>query len=110
MAATERNDRNAIDQLLFKMARDGEIKRLRRGVYALNQDVGKIDKKERKEVQTADCEKETGDLTNLTGLTDILGSRGGIGLHSVGERRQDDNPVIPSPRHLAASASEELPR
>ncbi|MEJ2377905.1 MAG: AAA family ATPase [Pseudolabrys sp.] len=46
MAATERTDRNAVDQLLYKMSRDGEIARLRRGVYAVPKDAGKIDKKE----------------------------------------------------------------
>jgi hypothetical protein len=35
MAATERRDRNAIDQLLYKMHRDGEVVRVKRGVYGL---------------------------------------------------------------------------
>jgi AAA domain len=46
MAATERRDRNAVDQLLFKMQRDGDLVRVKRGVYGLP---GKIGKKERKE-------------------------------------------------------------
>jgi hypothetical protein len=46
MAATERNDRNAVDQLLFKMQRDRELVRIKRGLYALP---GKIGKKERNE-------------------------------------------------------------
>jgi hypothetical protein len=46
MAATERNDRNAVDQLLYKMQRDGEVVRLKRGVYALP---GKNGKKVRNE-------------------------------------------------------------
>ena len=46
MAATERNDRNAVDQLLYKMQRDGEVVRLKRGVYTLP---GKNGKKERSE-------------------------------------------------------------
>jgi hypothetical protein len=41
MAATERNDRNAVDQLLYKMQRDGEVVRLKRGVYALPDKNGK---------------------------------------------------------------------
>jgi hypothetical protein len=41
MAATERNDRNAVDQLLYKMQRDGEVVRLKRGVYALSDRNGK---------------------------------------------------------------------
>jgi hypothetical protein len=44
MAATERSDRNAMDQLLHKMHRDGEVVRLKRGQYAMP---GKIGKKER---------------------------------------------------------------
>jgi hypothetical protein len=35
MAATRRSDRNAIDQLLYKMQRDGELVRVKRGQYAL---------------------------------------------------------------------------
>ena len=69
MAATERTDRNAVDQILFKMSRDGDIRRVRRGVYALPQDAGKIDNKIRKKTQAADVEDEITDLTDLTDLT-----------------------------------------
>jgi hypothetical protein len=44
MAATQRSDRNAIDQLLYKMQRDGEVVRVKRGQYATP---GKMGKKER---------------------------------------------------------------
>jgi hypothetical protein len=37
MAATGRSDRNALDQLLYKMLRDGALVRVKRGVYALPQ-------------------------------------------------------------------------
>lgn len=74
MAATERTDRNAVDQLLFKMARDGEIKRLKRGVYGLPQDAGKIDKKERNEAQGSEIAQQSGNLTDLTVLTAQVGS------------------------------------
>lgn len=47
MVATGRRDRNAVDQLLFKMQRDGEIDRPKRGIYV----TGKIGKKERTEAQ-----------------------------------------------------------
>jgi hypothetical protein len=67
MAATERSDRNAVDQLLFKMQRDGDVTRVKRGVYAV---AGKIGKKERSGTETADSEGETVNLTNLTDLTD----------------------------------------
>jgi hypothetical protein len=46
MAATERSDRNAVDQLLHKMHRDGELVRVKRGQYAMP---GKNGKKERSE-------------------------------------------------------------
>src|SRR5262249_3641290 len=71
MAATERTDRNAVDQLLYRMVRDGEIRRLRRGVYALPHDAGKIDKKERNGPQASDWQ---GEASNLTDLTDLTGS------------------------------------
>ena len=48
MVATGRRDRNALDQLLYKMQRDGELIRPKRGIYA----IGKIGKKERNEDQT----------------------------------------------------------
>jgi hypothetical protein len=67
MAAVERSDRNAVDQLLFKMQRDGELIRIKRGVYAV---AGKIGKKERNGGQMSDDANETGDLTDLTDLTD----------------------------------------
>jgi hypothetical protein len=46
MAATQRSDRNALDQLLYKMQRDGELVRIKRGLYALT---NKNDKKVRSE-------------------------------------------------------------
>ena len=66
MAATERRDRNAVDQLLFKMQRDGELVRVRRGVYAAS---GKIGKKERNDAEPPEKLEETTNLTNLTDLT-----------------------------------------
>ncbi|HXZ22799.1 MAG TPA: AAA family ATPase [Pseudolabrys sp.] len=70
MAATERTDRNSVDQLLFKMVRAGEIQRLRRGVYGPPGDTSKIGKEERKETQSSVAQRETGDLINLTDLND----------------------------------------
>ena len=69
MAATERTDRNAVDQILFKMSRDGDIQRVRRGIYAVPQDAGKMDKKERKVVLGPELEGKTHNLTYLTDLT-----------------------------------------
>jgi hypothetical protein len=67
MAATERNDRNALDQLLFKMIRDGDLVKVKRGVYATA--AGKIGKKERNDLQGTDEIEEPGNLTDLTDLT-----------------------------------------
>jgi hypothetical protein len=69
MAATERTDRNAIDQILFKMGRDGDIKRVRRGIYSLPQEAGKIGKKERNGLQPTENAILSGNLTDLTDLT-----------------------------------------
>jgi hypothetical protein len=66
MAGVARSDRNAVDQLLFKMQRDGDIARVKRGVYALP---GKIGKKERYGSQAPAVEAEIGNLTDLTHLT-----------------------------------------
>jgi hypothetical protein len=68
MAATERRDRNAIDQLLFKMQRDGEVVRVKRGVYALP---GKNGKKERSTTEPIDDPDKTPNLTDLTDLTEM---------------------------------------
>jgi hypothetical protein len=66
MAATGRRDRNPLDQLLFKMHRDGELVRVKRGIYA---DPGKIGKKERSESHVPDKEGKIINLTDLTNLT-----------------------------------------
>jgi hypothetical protein len=47
LAATGRRDRNALDQLLYKMHRKGDLIRVKRGLYGLPP--GKIGKKERNE-------------------------------------------------------------
>lgn len=70
MAATSREDRNAVDQLLFKMARDGELRRIRRGVYALPIGAGKkVSKKESVSQATGNIEDSESSrlLTDLTG-------------------------------------------
>ena len=51
LAATGRRDRNAVDQLLFKLQRAGEVVRVKRGVYSLADKKGK---KERNEDEGAD--------------------------------------------------------
>ena len=87
MAATERTDRNAVDQILFKMARDGDIRRVKRGVYALPQDAGKIDKKERNGAHLTDLVKKTDNLSDLTDLT--AGLDPGADVRPDGERRDN---------------------
>jgi hypothetical protein len=69
MAGTASRNRGAMDTLLFKMKEDGEINRVKRGVYALSQDGGKIGQKERIRLQTTDIIEQNGDLSNLTDLT-----------------------------------------
>jgi hypothetical protein len=52
MAATERDNRNAADQLLFKMQRDGELVRIKRGVYALPDKIGKKERREGEAIES----------------------------------------------------------
>jgi len=67
MVATGRSDRNAVDQLLFRMVQANDIAKVARGKYALP---SKIDKKESSDQQPTDITAETGNLTNLTHLTE----------------------------------------
>jgi hypothetical protein len=46
LTATERTDRNAVDQLLYKMHREREVVRVKRGVYAAPDKIGKKDRKD----------------------------------------------------------------
>ena len=46
------DDRNAIDQLLFKMQRDGELVRIKRGVYALPDKIGKKERREGEAIES----------------------------------------------------------
>ena len=81
MAATGSNSRGAMDTLLFKMKEDGEIVRVKRGIYARPQDGGKIGQKERMGAQSTENTTLNGnlsDLSDLTGLPDStleLGAR-----------------------------------
>ena len=70
MAATGRSDRHAIDQLLFKMVRGGEVVKVGRGRYALPPSPpGEIDEKERFDAQIPEIRRENDNLTDLTDLT-----------------------------------------
>lgn len=76
MSATGRTDRNATDQLLWKMVQDGEIKRIRRGVYGTSK-IGKNGKKDSESTQCIENTQETdaiASLTDLTDLTDLTGT------------------------------------
>jgi AAA domain len=66
MIATGRSDRNAVDQLLFRMVQAGDIAKVARGKYS---HPNKIDKKEILDQQQTDIAGENGKLTNLTDLT-----------------------------------------
>jgi AAA domain len=69
MAAIGSNSRGAMDTLLFKMKEAGEVVRLKRGVYAVVKDTGKIGQKERNAHQITENIEEVEDLSNLTDLT-----------------------------------------
>jgi hypothetical protein len=68
MAATENTSRNAMDVMLFKMKKAGEIVRLQRGVYGVPQDGGKIERKERSGEQDIDNVDINPELSNLSDL------------------------------------------
>jgi hypothetical protein len=69
MVATGSTNRNATDQLIFKMKEAGEVRRIKRGIYALGKDAGKIGQKERFEGRRPETARENDDLSNLTNLT-----------------------------------------
>ena len=71
-ALAEFSGRGAVDVMLSKMVKAGEIERLGRGLYGLPSDVGKIDEKERSLSQNTDLIVENINLTNLTNLTGDL--------------------------------------
>jgi AAA domain len=70
IAATGSKSRGAMDTLLFKMKEEGEVVRVKRGVYALPQ--GKIGQKERTGGQAAENHGLNGNLSNLSDLTGPL--------------------------------------
>ena len=72
MAACGSNNRGATDTLLFKMKEGSEIVRVKRGVYALAQDAGKIGQKERNGNQTTENIGLNGNLCDLTDLTGAM--------------------------------------
>jgi AAA domain len=59
MVATGSTNRNATDQLIFKMKEAGEVRRIKRGIYALGKDAGKIGQKERFEGQGPEPARES---------------------------------------------------
>jgi hypothetical protein len=69
MAATEATNRNAIDILLHKMRVEGQIIRVRRGVYMLPSESGKIGQKERNATKLRENPHELGNLSNLSDLS-----------------------------------------
>jgi hypothetical protein len=74
MAATDSSNRSAMDTLLFKMKLDGEIIRIKRGIYALAQDGGKIGQKERSSIEAIENIGLNRNLSNLADLTGSVGS------------------------------------
>ncbi len=84
MAATGSNSRGAMDTLLFKMKEGEEIVRVKRGIYALPQDGGKIGQKERTGGQTTENDGLKDNLSNLSDLTGSAASAAPATI--VGER------------------------
>ncbi|MGO9849678.1 MAG: AAA family ATPase [Methylocella sp.] len=70
MADAEMPNRNAVDILLGKMVRDGEIVRVGRGRYDLSTKInGQIGQKERSDGKATDFIGESGNLSNLSDLS-----------------------------------------
>lgn len=64
------DNRNAIDVLLYKMAKDGEIERSGRGRYQLpTKEAGQIGQTERLDNKTPNSIEESGNLSNLSDLS-----------------------------------------
>lgn len=83
MAATGKHNRHAMDALLYKMGNDGNIVRVKRGVYAASNLNGhsvihgavEIVEKERSAPKDFENKGFSGDLTNLTNLNGDLTER-----------------------------------
>jgi hypothetical protein len=70
MADTDVKNRNAIDLLLRKMVKDGEIERVGRGQYTVSGETGgKIGQKERLGAEHNDFPGENGNLSDLSDLS-----------------------------------------
>jgi AAA domain/CHC2 zinc finger len=77
MAATGSRNRNATDILLFKMREAGEIVRVKRGVYAHPEKVGKKERKDRKkERNDSQVIENPNENANLSDLSDLSGLSG----------------------------------
>jgi hypothetical protein len=81
--AAELPNRNAADRLLWKMFKDEEVVRVRRGVYSLPDvpqgEAGKVGKKGRNGSEASDVATENDNLTDLTDLTAINGRKPALG-------------------------------
>jgi hypothetical protein len=71
MAAAQLSGRNAADLLLGKMRRAGEIARAGRGLYSIPVNTGQIGQTERLNGQATDIARESTDLSDLSGLSEV---------------------------------------
>jgi hypothetical protein len=92
-ALAEFSRRGAVDVLLSKMVKAGEIERLGRGLYGLPSDAGKIGEKERSLSQDADLIAENSNLTNLTNLSGDLSCQPATMGKERPPRSKDSNEV-----------------
>jgi hypothetical protein len=76
MIDAEMENRNAVDILLGKMAKDGEIRRVGRGRYDLStKGNGQIGQKERFDGKATDSIEKNSNLSNLSDLSDLAGRK-----------------------------------
>ncbi len=91
MALAEFRSRGAVDVLLSKMVKAGEIERSSRGSYRLpssqSSDAGKIGEKERSLSRSTDLIAENSNLTDLINLTgDLSCQRATIGTEPTASK------------------------
>jgi hypothetical protein len=111
MSLAELRSRGAVDVLLSKMAKAGEIERSGRGSYRLpsphSSDTSKIGEKERLLSQDTDLQVEKNNLTDLTNLTgDLSRQRPTIGLKHPPRFKGSSNAEVAPENPRAPSGSE----
>jgi hypothetical protein len=101
---TEMLNRNAVDILLSKMVKGGEIVRVQRGRYTLpDREPGKIGQKERLACQPVGLKEKTGNLSNLSDLSGDRSNTAGNGSLRPSLAPFGSTPASQAPKAALAS-------